>query len=337
MQQRELQIRFLEVALSRYTRKSDGMEVLAKMLDVSRDNIYRRVRGDSLLTPDEMAIIANKLNISLDQLIHNTSNLVTFQYSGFTAPTKSFNDFLKSLDAMSAKVAADPDSHFYYASSEIPVFHYCFFPDLLAFKMFVWARTVWDIEYLRDKKFSTSLMNLSEEQLADSVAKSYINTSTTEIIHLNVIDNSLSQIEYSSKAGHFENPEDALMICDRVSQLVEHLSQMCAKGSKFHPNQNLIPRENNYTVYHNEMVFTNNTFLAKLPEGRTVYTTFDNPNFLLTTDHRLSDVIEDWFKRLLLKSNNISSSHEKNRSWFFKVLQDKIKLVKKRIEIDLHP
>ena len=54
---------------------------LADLLQISTDSIYRRIRGETTLTFDELEIICNKYKISFDSFINMESNNVTFNYT----------------------------------------------------------------------------------------------------------------------------------------------------------------------------------------------------------------------------------------------------------------
>ena len=65
----ELQTRLLEQISNKYQRKSEAVDILSNLLSIGKDAVYRRLRGDTLLTPDEIGQLAKAFDISLDAFV----------------------------------------------------------------------------------------------------------------------------------------------------------------------------------------------------------------------------------------------------------------------------
>ncbi|MEM8909505.1 MAG: hypothetical protein AAGD05_16785 [Bacteroidota bacterium] len=328
-----LQDQFLEAILARYPKRSVAVETLSELLGTGKDAVYRRLRGDTLLTPNEMRLLARQFNISLDALIFDQSNIVCFSYNFFEQPIKDFRAYLDGILQYLEHTTQLPDAQVYYASAEIPFFYYCFFPELIAFKLYVWGRTIWDLPYLRNRPFDFDLLPYADLQLASKTLELYRQLPSTEHWSMNLMDFTLSQIEYHVISGAFRNTADALRLCELLSELTQHLQAMARHGRKFHhqaaPESG---RADGFVLYHNEMVYSNNTILVKTQGEKMLFTTHGNPNFLRSTDQKICDYTEDWFLRMGRKSEQISAQSEKTRAWFFNVLKRRIEQTKSRIE-----
>lgn len=329
------QSKFFEQILSKFPKKSLAVEELSELLAVGKDAIYRRLRGDTLLTPDELQQLSLKYHISLDAMIYDTNNTVFCNYNAFTQKVTNFHQYLEGILGQIQQVAQLPNSTVHYASVEIPVFYYMYFPDLIAFKLYVWGLTTWNLEYLNERKFSKDLISYPTLKSIEELHQTYNNLPSTELWSLGILDNTLNQIEYISVTNRFENPEDALGLCDILMQLMGHLKSMAAYGHKFPPNISAHTGGGTFDLYHNELYSTNNTILVNTIAGQILFTTFCNPNFLTSTDSRLCTFTKDWFKTIISKSNSISLHSEKGRNWFFNRLERKIKAVRNRIEMQL--
>ncbi|MEO1623811.1 MAG: hypothetical protein AAFV25_01545 [Bacteroidota bacterium] len=225
-----------------------------------------------------------------------------------------------------------PGSEFYYTTAEIPVFHYLHFPGLISFKLYVWARTIWNFGDMTERKFDFGIVTEEDLGLTGDILQMYNDIPTTELWHLNIVDNTLNQIEYHLKIGGFRKPEDALLLCDNLLELVDHMRSMAKHGQKFRIGEK--PRDQqkvNFDLYHNEMVSTNNTFLAMTPIRRVIYTTYNTPDFLRCTDPKMCDYTESWFRKIIGKSVSISTHAEKSRSWYFNNLRRKVEQARQRM------
>ena len=57
------------------------VDVLSEKLNISNDSAYRRIRGEKIMTLDEILILSTKFNISLDETIgQSKNNIVAFSF-----------------------------------------------------------------------------------------------------------------------------------------------------------------------------------------------------------------------------------------------------------------
>ena len=314
-----------------YDSQTDLVADLCKLLHLRKDAIYRRLRGDTVLTADELGIICQRYAISLDAIIQDAPSRMFFEFSAFKTPIKSVEQYVQQLDANFKKVRAIPDGHIFYATSEIPVFYYAFFPRLFLFKLYVWGKTIWDISAFQELKFSFDLIPYGIKKDADELINGYCQMDTTELWSLNIADNTLNQIFYHADINSFENIEDALALCDDMDRLLDHLENLCIEEKKRVPDSTI--GQGKMKVLHNEMIYTNNTIYFKSPSIRSLYTTLANPNFIVTMNKKLCDYKEKWFEKLITKSAKLSGPEEKRRNKFFTTLHKTVERTRKKIEL----
>ncbi|MEM9919368.1 MAG: helix-turn-helix transcriptional regulator [Bacteroidota bacterium] len=329
-----LQSNLFEVILRQFDRRSQAVEKIMELLGVGKDAVYRRFRGETPLAPEELALLSRTFNISLDELIFDKADVVPFVYKSFSEPIKQFQDFLQEVFRYIQEIHVLPGSQFYYTTAEIPVFHYLHFPGLISFKLYVWARTIWNFGGMNERKFDFGIVSEKDLGLTNDILRMYNNVPSTELWHLNIVDNTLNQIEYHLKIGGFRKSEDALSLCDNLLELVDHMRLMAQHGCKFRIGEKPETQSNGrFDLYHNEMVSTNNTFLAITPIRRVIYTTYNTPDFLRCSDPKMCDYTESWFRKIIGKSVSISSHAEKSRSWYFNNLRRKVEHARQRMEI----
>ncbi|MEM1319999.1 MAG: helix-turn-helix transcriptional regulator [Bacteroidota bacterium] len=327
-----LQDYLFERILNTFPKRSAAVEALGKLMGLGKDAVYRRLRGHTLLSLDELAALAREFKVSLDDYLFSRADSVVFSYSSFSQTISSYRDYLDSVSRNIERIYLLPEKHFYYATSEIPLFHYCHFPEVIGFKLYVWARTIWSVPKIKEQAFHFDLLSQEDQRITSELLNMYNDIPSTELWHLNIVDNTLNQIEYHVNIGGFQRPEDALVLCDRLLELCEHIRKMAAFGHKYRMGgEPQATATRTFDLFHNEMVFTNNNFLAVTPVGKVIFTTYCNPNFLKCTDERMCNFTEDWFKNITSKSIAISNHAEKNRSWYFNTLHRKIERVRTRI------
>jgi len=198
-----LQKAIFDKILGQFPKKSEAVKALSELLQMGQNAIYRRMRGESILAPDELALLAKHFTISLDDIIHETSDNVLFSYTSATKKVKDFTSYLNSLTEAMRPLHEYPNGEVKYAAAEIPVFHYCFFPELIAFKLYTWGKTTWNFDYLKNQPFAFNLISPDAYTAADNFLASYLKSKSTELWNLNVLDNTLNQIEYYAESGSF--------------------------------------------------------------------------------------------------------------------------------------
>jgi hypothetical protein len=219
----------------------------------------------------------------------------------------------------------------YYASAELPVFTYNFFPELISFKLYIWGRTTWNLESLRNRQFSLDLVTPPIIRLSQELLGHYLRLNSTELWTAQIMDNTLAQIEYHVYSGGFRDPKEAMILVDKLAEWAIHMKAMAAAGKKFNVGEKPNLGRGDFNLYYNEMVYTNISALIASDTGRMVFTAFCTPNFLKSTDDKLCDYAESWFSSITAKSSRFSGEAEKLRDWFFRESAQKIERRKQRM------
>ena len=327
----KLQFYVFDDILSRFPSRPDAVEILCKLLNLGPDAVYRRMRGDTALSPDQLSLLARKFEISLDKFVFEKSDSVVSTFNPFSQKVRSFDDYLKGIDADLDILIRLPDIKITDSWTEIPFFYYIYFPELFCFKFYVWGRTIWDFKYLQTQKFALDTIPVPVVQKAQKILDRYRQIPSTQLWSLGIVDNTLNQIEYHVNSGSFENPQDAILLCNKVAELANHMENMAMHGKKIAVDEPVEAGGADLILYHNEMMGTNNTIFVQSRVGRAVYSMISNPNFLKTSDDQMCNYIDDWFKNIILKSQLMSTTGEKGRRFFFDRLRKRIEIVRKRV------
>ncbi len=333
MQQPNLQERLLDNIVARYERRSDAVEDLCRILNSTKDPVYRRLRGDTLLTPQEMQLLAIHFNISLDRLVFSDSTKLVCSFKPITQKVHNFEEYMTYFNRDFELVRRMPNLRMYSASTEIPIMACTYFPELLGFKLYIWGRTSWNFEYLRDRPFSFSLITEPVRRTIKESQSHYNHVETVELLNVGSIDMTLAQIEYLLYSESFADPNEALALCDILGKWVNHVKEMVVAGRKFEVGSSASEFAAKFHLYHNEIFFTTNITSMQSDLGPVVYFTYNGPNFMRTTDERFCKFTNDWFEEVMSKSNHMTQVSERTRDWFFREMMKKIDRVKQRLVV----
>jgi hypothetical protein len=301
-------------------------EKLSIIWGISRGTAYKKMRGETGLSAEELFLAAEHFGISLDECYVGLSDRVVARYPGLVGERPTPKGFVAALlHAMHQMEASGREGlHVRYSTNEIPVFYYLPYPALTACKMYIWNQTAWDGSALT----KGSAMEWMGPLLADvnfranclSAFDTYAGIPSEEFYPINMLDNTLNQLRFlretrSIDKGFFDT------VADELLQMVKALSEAAAAGRKV--LQGGIPGAS-LTVYHNEMMYSNNLILLGNAQANLVFTTLDNPNYLVFQNDRVVGRIADWFERMQQKSVRISTDAERQRRRFFSALERRI-------------
>lgn len=319
-----IQNAFLEEVRSRLPKNTSFADELAELLDISRDSAYRRIRGETVLSLEEVKKLYDRFGISLDILLSHSSQMVTFHrrvvdHTHYTVE-KWLNSLLKNLNAL----RSFKDHEMIFSAKDIPVFHYFRMPQLASFKLFFWMKTLIGYPEYEAAQFSFTSVSKDLIALAERVWAKYSSLHTVEIWNEEAVYDTLKQIEFYLECGFFRNKEDALTLCDHLILLLGEIKEEAAAGKK--------SEGGNFGMFNNEILIADNTVFARMGSKRSVYVNQNTLNLLLTFQEPFCGQTEHYLQNLMKKSNQISITGERERNRFFKNMNDRIIVFKERVK-----
>lgn len=335
LQENNIQDKVFDLIINQFHRKSDAVQAISNILQIGKDSTYRRLRGDTFLTIQECQLLAQHFHLSLDQLVFDHHDTVLFQFPPLAKSIKQFDDFLKFVYNELYEAAQQPNPHIYYTSMEMPFFYYFMYPELASFKLFVWGHTFWEFEYLKNEQFHFEVLPHTTQLLVKEVLEQYMKIESSHFFHLSIVDTLLNQIQYFLSSGKFKNSNDAITLYDRLSELCGHIKNMAIVGYKFKPGQSAKYATTPFHLYHNEMIHTTNTILSKTGGSSALFSSFDNPNYLKCVDDVIISHTVTWIEKLISKSTKISRGTERQRDWYFNMLEKRIQESKQRVAVSI--
>jgi transcriptional regulator with XRE-family HTH domain len=295
---------------------------LAELLNISRDSAYRRIRGETVLSLDEVKKICSHYGVSLDTLLSPNSETVSFNNRKIDSIHFTFEMWLKSILSNMEMICSFPEKELWYAAKDIPLFQYYAFPRLAAFKMFFWMKTYHRYPQYEEVKFSYDLIPKELIHMGKRIWDRYAEIPSVEIWSDETSVVTQRQIEYYHETGVI-NTAQAHELCDEYSKMLEHI-QLCARnGAK--------ENSGSFSLYKNDILIAETTIFFKMGDKRVTFLTYNTMNVLTTSNERFCKNMEDFLTNVINKSIQISTSGEKERARFFNRMQDSIQLLKKKI------
>ncbi|MEQ8472509.1 MAG: helix-turn-helix domain-containing protein [Marinoscillum sp.] len=326
---RDIQINFLEWVK---TQRPEGkfVDELESLLDISKDSAYRRMRGDTLLTFNEIRKISQHFGASLDTFFNLSKDTVLF-HKRMLNVNYGYLDFLKSVLSSVKMIQQDESYHMTYVAKDIPPFHYFRFPELCRFKSFFWMRTILKEPTLANRTYDSNAISKEMMGVCAEIWNTYQQIPSLEIWSDETINITLRQIEYSYETNMITSDQFKVLVND-IRSLLKIISKEAEEGRKMHPDpasQNLV--NGKFELYYNEIEIGDNTVFFSLGDRRMVMKTYNMLNLLNTTDHAFCENIEQYIKSVLQKSIPISNSSEKERLKFFNKMNQKVVFFEQKV------
>lgn len=300
---------------------------IAEVLNVSIDSAYRRLRGDTDLSIDEVYKLAKKYNISLDGIFSNLNDTVTFAYTKLIDSSENFEKYLGRIYNHLKLLNSFEDKRLLYVAEELPIFYSFFGKRLIDFKLFYWQRSVLNVAEYQGRKFEFGFVPDHLIKLANSCMEEYKTIPSLEIWTDETIFTAIRQTEFYWNSGVFKNKQDVLDIFEDVRQMVNYLEQCAENGRK-----NISDKEETFHLYASDVVLGTNCIYVLSGNARYAYISFNSFNSLTTNNSEFCDETDHWIKNLVKKSTLISGVAEKQRFQFFHKVRSNIDLCVKRIE-----
>ena len=137
------QLLLFDAIQSNYENKRAFISSIKKLLPYQKSSLYKRLRGDTLLTIDEMVCLAKHYNLSLDAIFELKTNSFVFEFPDIILSSEEpYLNYLHQLQLLFSTTQQLCEIELQLQSNELPFFYYLKYPDLAFFKLFVFIMIV---------------------------------------------------------------------------------------------------------------------------------------------------------------------------------------------------
>jgi len=291
------------------------------------DSAYRRIRGEKELTISEIKKIAEKYELSIDELLFQKSRRVaTFRYTpvAFSGEEDYAAYIAQMAEWLSCVAEYGNDGEFLFTAKEIPFYHFVNYPELAFFILFAWSDTI-NPQKIAYADFCAALDKSRITEIYDKMYHSFLHIPSREIWTEQTIDATLRLLEYYFSIGTFSK-DDAMMLLDRLTSLINSVNQHAEYGYK---NDRKVP----FVLYSCAVDLDNNFMLTRRGEHLDCIVKLYSINRIKTDNELLCAETLKWINSLISKSNLISGGAAfRERLNFFNVAKKKIQTLIDKIE-----
>ncbi len=307
------------------------VDEISDVLEISADSAYRRIRGEKALSIYEVQKLCEKYRFSVDDLAGTSVNTVTFRASLLNEEGFNFVHYFESLLDDIKVVSGNEEAEVIFLLNEINLFQLIQVPEVCAFKLLYWQKSNLGFPQYRDRLFTFDILNEEIIKITSAITELYTKLITIELATEETLISLLKQILFYFESGFFETKADAIRLCEKVIELVEHLKHQAELGFKFAFKKKPVGKEGNFMLYYNDILLIDQTILVKAGNNVSTYITNNGINLLQTFNKDFFQYNYQWSKNLIQKSALISGTGEKERNKFFMKLIDKIQNVIRQI------
>ncbi len=315
IQSNTIQSQFLDQIRDLISDKISFVDTLADILKVSRDSAYRRIRGETVLSLDEAKKLCDLFGVSLDVLLSPSVNTSLFHHRALST-TYTLERWLNSVGSNLTHISSCQQKEMIIAARDMPTFHNFRSPELSAFKMFFWLKTIIKDPNYSNQLFALDVIPIPIQQAAQKLWKLYATVPSVEIWSDEAINETIKQIEFYYECRFFADKNMATLLFDRLIGLLNLIKEEARHGEKSNGVE--------FRLFVNEILIANNTILARRDHKRIVYINYNTLNLLTTHQASFCDKTEKYLNNLTKNSILISASAEKERNKFFNKMKERI-------------
>ena len=306
------------------------VDELGDLLGIGSDSVYRRIRGEKPVTLMELKKICEHFHLSLDQLLQLKNDSVVFRAPDLGKEHFPFADVLKSILQQLKHFNSFKTKQLLYLCKDMPIWQFFLYPELAAFKTFVWAKSIHNEPLYAGKLFSLEEMMVEDYfKTGQKIIHEYNQIPSIELWNEESINSTLNQIKFYKDSGGFKQAKDVDVILDSFELTIKHLSMQAEKGVKFMPGEADILKKAPVQLYVNEIVIGSNTILVELDNTKLSIIPYNVFSYILTKDARFNESMFNGFNTLKNRSTLISVTGEKERNRFFTFQLEKVKSLHK--------
>ena len=324
MDRNDVQQQLFQLIKTKLPAEVSVADVVAKLLNISTDSAYRRIRGEKQITFEEVQMLAVEFKISLDRLINIPIDGTLFHGNYVNHKSYRFDQYLTGVLQYMVYFNSFKKKEIYYSCKDMPPFHHFHFREVAAFKWFFWMKSYLQFPEFAKRKFRFADYTDDFYLLDQEVLSQYLDLPCTEIWNPECMNIVLRQIEFCRGGQVFESEEDILRLYEALERTWDHLEAQATLGYKFkHDDPEKRPR-GEFKMYFNEVHLGDNSMLMLLDDTKMSFLVHTSLNYMVTRDILFNENMYSYMQNLMKRSTLISEVSEKERSRFFRIIRERI-------------
>jgi hypothetical protein len=305
---------------------------VADLLHISTDSAYRRIRGETPLSFEEIGKLCSHYRISMDSLLHLKSDAFLFNGRITNASDFTFENWLETVVKHLEMIKGIKPCHLSYLAKEVPFMYYFLLPEIAAFKSFFFMKSILHYEEWKTAKFSVNDDYTKYQPIWKRISDAFSEIPSTEIWNVENITSTLHQIEFYRVTNVLKSNSDALCLLDKIEEMLAHIEKQAEYGVKLRYGQNPSVAGVPYKMFVNELIMGDNMQLVLIGNTHLTYINHSIINFITTQDGVFNASMKKTYETIAQKSTLISEVNEKDRLMFFNRLKAKVRAAKQLVQ-----
>jgi len=324
----KIQLRLIDFIYEKIGKDSDTKRILAEKLGLSKHALYKRLKGRTLFTIQEVATLINNYQMSFDEMVIDDPFYAKVFLTSQKMPVLSIEDYLLNLQHLMDSMLPLQDAQVTYVAAEVPIFYYFIKPHLGCFKLFAFAKHVWNISSLQaEDEFRMVLFSEALIEKMEALWEGYRQIPSMEVWSPQMWLTTLNQLEYYIDQDLFFSKKEAFRVLVDIQEVLLIMQGLILEGSKA-PKMQPKPL---FHVLDNRLLYSNNLIRVRKPNQEMLFITHDNPNYLYSEEDELLSYTNIWFDKLLLASE--SMKRKKQLDDFFSLTNWRIDGLKSKLKM----
>lgn len=328
-----LQQQLFGVIKIRLAQNTPVAEEVAKVLGISTDSAYRRMRGEKSISFDELYTLSSHFRVSLDQLMSIQAGGFVFQGQLIESNQFRFAEYMTNMMHTIAYYNSCREKEIYYICKDFPIFHHYQFREIAAFKYYFWMKTLLYSPEFSRRQFSFDEYPDELFTLGQKILSIYNQVPSYEVWNVESMSIMLHQIEYYREAQMFRSDEDALILYEAVEKLITHLERQAAAGYKYNYDDPKQTPLGAFHMYFNEVLLGDNNLLVVTDGVKTSMISHNVFNYMMTRDQAFNEYTYNYIQNLMKRSTLISAVSEKERNRLFRVFRERVARRKNALKV----
>jgi hypothetical protein len=309
--------------------------VVGDILNISQDAVYRRYRGETHLTINEMEKLSRAFSISLDNLFELNRTKILFDFQPLNLIDFSMDSYLENICNNMLSLKSQKDPSLIMTINNTPLLQLLNFPHLVRFKLFFWAKTHLQLKEYEDSLFKYEKISEKTFQTGVTILKNYITIPSKEIYDLDLLRGFAREIVYYYESQLFEDANYAIHLLDKMLEFLNHLQHQATEGKKFIFGTSPAAFGNEFQMYFNETLNASTGYYYQTENAEGLFISHNLMNSIHTSDPVYLKDSRQILDKQLATSSIISQVNEKERNSYFFKIRNMIEKHKKRIELDM--
>jgi hypothetical protein len=291
---------------------------IAAILDLNYDAAYRKISGKVKLSTEELLILADKYNFSIDQVMrgHSTdyfSSPKPIEFQNF----QNLIHFIYTTNQYLLQYGKQQNVQGYYLAKDIPLFYFLGGNTLSKFIVYYWF---WLNSENKSEipTFGAFKSPMEVSGISQSISSIYQNMNITEIMHSNTFTNLLAQIRFLYDVNMLSD-DDFKHLTEDLMALMRIIKEQAEKGRSM--------MGSNYELYINDVISMENCSVFSSDSKKCMLQRFGLFNHILIEDHAVVEQQLRFIDIILYNAKNITKINHMDRIAFFNKIEAQINAI----------